>query len=234
MALGRGCWVAWVSAMPLLGACLGYLTASWAPPPSADPRIPLSVTRVPSASSAQLVLKVEADVRNTSDSVMLSQGPAAGYVYPIGDTYLSPELPYQAGTWRVAVGPSGLAPDDLPYRWGLGGALAPGEIRRIVGGIILPATAPEPHLTAALVRESARDNHLASRWALMRAYGAQVAIVVDVALVRSAPSPGATVVGRARYRTQLQTLDAVDGWLEVRLPSGIRGWLPSANVANLD
>ncbi len=226
--------IALVSALPLLGACFGYLTPSWTSPASEDPGLPLFVTRVPSATSDQVVLMVQADVRNTSDSMMNSEGPAAGYVYRVGETYLSPDHPLQAGDWRLAVGPSTLSADELPYRWGLGGPLAPGAARRIVGGLTLPATASEPHLTAALVRETERQNHIAWRWALMRAYGAQVAVVVDVADARSAPTPDASVVGSLRYRTQLQTLNATDGWLEVRLPSGLRGWLPSATVANLD
>jgi Bacterial SH3 domain len=172
-------------------------------------------------------------VRNTSGQSLPTADPQPGYVYRAGQTYLSPDLAPRAGAWRVAVGPASLSADQLPYRWGLGGPLPPGASRLVTGSLILPAGAPPGRFVAVLLQDAPPVDHFGARWGLIddRATG-WVTVLVDEAEVRSAPSPSAAVVAQARYATRLAVVRRLDQWLQVRLPSGQEGWLPTACVAS--
>ena len=108
-------------------------------PPTTDDVELVSCSFSPTTLTSGGTLRVDFTVRNHGDNTVSTQGPDPGYVYQEGqssDTIGHPDIP---GRWRVAV-EYGDRPEtikDHPYRWGLGGDLAPGEIRTVSGYITL-------------------------------------------------------------------------------------------------
>ncbi|HEY1011482.1 MAG TPA: PA14 domain-containing protein, partial [Herpetosiphonaceae bacterium] len=99
------------------------------------------------------LLKATFTVRNTGNVPVKTQAPEpglpgdprSGYTYDERECFLSdsegsyPAFPKESGRFRVMLGGDGLGDDcagatgGYPWRWGLGGDLAPGETRQIVG-----------------------------------------------------------------------------------------------------
>jgi uncharacterized protein (DUF362 family) len=82
------------------------------------------------------VLTVQFTLRNDSPQTIVTQEPAPGFIYDEGTSFVA-NYPAIAGMYRVGVDFDGRSGMDHPYRWGLGGPLAPGETRIINGGIRL-------------------------------------------------------------------------------------------------
>jgi hypothetical protein len=178
------------------------------------------------ADASRDTFEFKVAVRNTSAAPLLTQGPQPGYVYQPGQTYLLPELAPTGDVWRVAVGPAGQPPDDLPYRWGLGGTLAPGATTTITGRVRLPPGLASTPLVAVLVHEPARLAHFGVRWGLIAAtVELQATVVVDTAQVRSLPSSQASVVAQVGYGSRLAVTSRTPDWVAVSLPDGRRGWV---------
>lgn len=72
-----------------------------------------------------------------------------------------------------------------------------------------------------------RDFEGDSGWILGRLTGRtpHVVVKVPVANIRSAPGTSARLLGRAQYGEVLRTLDRRPGWLRVRQPGGLTGWV---------
>ena len=178
------------------------------------------------ADAGRDTLELKVGVRNTSAAPLLTQGPQPGYVYQPDQTYLLPELAPTGDVWRVAVGPAGQRPDDLPYRWGLGGTLAPGATTTVTGRVRLPPGLASTPLVADLVHEPTRLAHFGVRWGLIAATAElQATVVVDTAEVRSLPSSQASVVAQVGYGSRLPVTSRTPDWLAVSLPDGRRGWV---------
>jgi len=80
-------------------------------------------------------LDVSITIRNTSDKPLQTMGPEPGFTYVQGQTYFTQQFASEAGKWRVALGTAGLDSTELPYRWGLGGDLAPGATTTVSGHV---------------------------------------------------------------------------------------------------
>jgi SH3-like domain-containing protein len=72
-----------------------------------------------------------------------------------------------------------------------------------------------------------RDFEGDTGWVLGRLTGTQPHVVVKVPStnIRSAPGTSARRVGRAEYGEVLRTLERRPGWLQVRKPDGLTGWV---------
>lgn len=103
------------------------------------------------------LLKVTFTVKNNSDVIVYGQDPQAGtqpggafdpangYVYDEGECFLGregqnyPAYPKETERFRVTLGPTNRSvacdgnPGGYPWRWGINGALEPGETRDIIG-----------------------------------------------------------------------------------------------------
>lgn len=171
-------------------------------------------------------LEVNVTVKNTSPASLSTQGPAPGYTYEPGDSYLSPRFPPEPGRWRVAVGPAGLEPSDLPYRWGLGGNLGVGASTTVTGHIRLTPDLASRRFVAALVQEPPKMAHFSGRWGLIAATPAERAVVVvDEAHLYSSPSPLSIALTQVAYGTQVDVIVRSADWFRVRLPDEREGWL---------
>jgi hypothetical protein len=86
-------------------------------------------------------LQVEAVVRNVGTVPLRTQGPPPGFVYSTFDSFGSVEQRQdidRVGVWRVGVDWAGsptASGSKYPYRWGLGGDLAPGTEVTVTGRI---------------------------------------------------------------------------------------------------
>ncbi|MCS7003108.1 MAG: peptidoglycan recognition protein family protein, partial [Dehalococcoidia bacterium] len=83
-------------------------------------------------------LQVSITVWNNAAATIASQGPEPGFVYREGQNTATIGHLGQYNAWRVGVDLLDNATGNiLPYRWGLGGALPPGQTRTITGVIQL-------------------------------------------------------------------------------------------------
>lgn len=117
------------------------VVSSGAPPtpPLGKPTI-TNVQFSPTALEQGQIVQVKVTVRNDSSQTLLTQEPNIGYLYNEGDNFFTKGFPPTNGMWRIAVDYEGRANTDptwYPYRWGLGGALAPGQSAVVVGFIRL-------------------------------------------------------------------------------------------------
>ena len=116
-------------------------TPTVTPTPTPAPPSPLTVTGVvfsPVSLPSGSLLRVDIGVRNDSGAVAQTQGPTPGFVFSEGDTVDSRGYPDVPGRWRVGVEFAARSGGkDHPYRWGLGGDLAPGSSVTVTGYIFL-------------------------------------------------------------------------------------------------
>jgi pilus assembly protein CpaB len=167
-------------------------------------------------------ITVSVTVKNTSDKPLTTMQPAPGYTYVQGQTYYSQGFNGQDGTWRVAVGTDGTAGLDsteLPYRWGLGGDLAPGATTTVTGQIKLTSDFKPTNFRAALVQEPANIVQDGAGITLVTSLPENEAVIaVDAANVRSSPTVASSVVTKLQYGTHVQIVDQSADWFKVKMP----------------
>lgn len=109
------------------------------PPPTGKPIITVVQFSPTSLEQGQIV-QVKVTVKNDSSQTLTTQGPDAGFLYNEGDNFLTKGFAPISGAWRIGVdydGRSSVDPNIYPYRWSLGGSLAPGQSAVIVGFVRL-------------------------------------------------------------------------------------------------
>ena len=171
-------------------------------------------------------LTVNITVKNISDKPLQTQGPQPGYTYVQGQTYYSQQFASEPGKWRVGIGSAGLDSTDLPYRWGLGGDLAPGASTTVTGQIKITSDFQPTNFWASVVNEPSTMVQTGVGMTLITSLPQSVAIVaVDAANVRSGPSIASSVLDQVKYGTQLDIIGQSADWYKIRLPDQREGWV---------
>jgi pilus assembly protein CpaB len=171
-------------------------------------------------------IEVKITVRNTSDKPLQTMGPQPGFTYVQGQTYFTQQYASEPGKWRVAIGTAGLDTTELPYRWGLGGDLAPGATTTVTGQIKVTQDFKTTNFWAALVEEPSKVIQTGAGITLVTSMPENLAIVaVDAANVRSGPSIASSVLDQVRYGTELQIVGQSADWFKIKLPDQREGWV---------
>lgn len=171
-------------------------------------------------------LDIKITVRNTSDKPLQTMGPEPGFTYVQGQTYFTQQFASDPGKWRVALATAGLDSTELPYRWGLGGDLAPGATTTVTGHIKITQDFKTTNFWAALVNEPSTVVQTGVGMTLVTSLPQNLAIVaVDAANVRSSPSIAASVMDQVKYGTELQITGQSADWFKVKLPDQREGWV---------
>jgi Flp pilus assembly protein CpaB len=171
-------------------------------------------------------MTVKITVKNTSDKPLQTEGPAPGFTYVQGQTYYTQQFPSQPGKWRVGIGTAGLDSTELPYRWGLGGDLAPGATTTVTGQIKVTSDFKPTNFWAAIVEEPAHMVQTGVGITLVTSLPENVAVVaVDAANARSGPSIASSVVTQVPYGTQLEIVGQNADWFKVVLPDQRQAWV---------
>src|SRR5438270_103480 len=171
-------------------------------------------------------LDVSITIRNTSDKPLQTMGPEPGFTYVQGQTYFTQQFASEPGKWRVALGTAGLDSTELPYRWGLGGDLAPGATTTVSGHVKITQDFKATNFWAALVNEPSGVVQTGVGMTLVTSLPQNLAIVaVDAANVRSSPSIAASVLDQVKYGTELQIVGQSADWFKVKLPDQREGWV---------
>jgi|GEM_PF-2555667 len=123
-----------------------------APPPPTGAVEITNVTLTPTTLEAGQALNVSVTVHNGTNATLATQAPAPHFVYNEGETFLTRGYAEVHDAYRVGIDFEGRVGIDHPYRWGLGGALAPNETRVITGQIRLNTLAAKNYW-AGLVQE---------------------------------------------------------------------------------
>jgi hypothetical protein len=171
-------------------------------------------------------LDIKITVRNTSDKPLQTMGPEPGFTYVQGQTYFTQQFASDPGKWRVAIGTAGLDATEMPYRWGLGGDLAPGATTTVTGHVKITQDFKTTNFWAALVNEPSSVVQQGVGMTLVTSLPQNLAIVaVDAANVRSSPSIAASVLDQVKYGTELQIVGQSADWFKVKLPDQREGWV---------
>jgi Flp pilus assembly protein CpaB len=171
-------------------------------------------------------LDISITVKNTSDKPLQTMGPEPGFTYVQGQTYFTQQYASDPGKWRVAIGTAGLDTTDLPYRWGLGGDLAPGATTTVTGHVKVTQDFKATNFWAALVNEPSTVVQSGVGMTLVTSLPQNLAVVaVDAANVRSSPSIAASVLDQVKYGTELQIIGQSADWFKVKLPDQREGWV---------
>jgi Flp pilus assembly protein CpaB len=171
-------------------------------------------------------LDIKITVKNTSDKPLKTMGPAPGFTYVQGQTYFTQQYASDPGKWRVALGTAGLDTTELPYRWGLGGDLAPGASTTVEGHIKITQDFKTTNFWAALVNEPSTIVQTGVGMTLVTSLPENLAIVaVDAANVRSGPSIASSVIDQVKYGTELQIVGQSADWFKIKLPDQRQGWV---------
>jgi Flp pilus assembly protein CpaB len=171
-------------------------------------------------------MDISITVKNTSDKPLQTMGPEPGFTYVQGQTYFTQQYASDPGKWRVAIGTAGLDTTDLPYRWGLGGDLAPGATTTVTGHIKVTQDFKATNFWAALVNEPSTVVQSGVGMTLVTSLPQNLAVVaVDAANVRSSPSIAASVLDQVKYGTELQIIGQSADWFKVKLPDQREGWV---------
>ena len=131
-------------------------------------------------------IDVTITVKNSSDKPLQTMGPEPGFIYVQGQTYFTQQYASDPGKWRVAISTAGLDATDLPYRWGLGGDLAPGASTSVTGHIKVTQDFKATSFWAALVNEPRTIVQTGVGMTLLTSLPENLAIV---ALDRRVPTP---------------------------------------------
>jgi pilus assembly protein CpaB len=186
----------------------------------------LATEITPSNTKVGDTIDVSITVKNTSDKPLQTMGPDPGFTYVQGQTYFTQQYASDPGKWRVGIGTAGLDSTDLPYRWGLGGDLAPGATTTVTGHIKVTQDFKATNFWAALVNEPSNVVQSGVGMTLVTSLPQNLAIVaVDAANVRSSPSIAASVLQQAKYGTELQIIGQSADWFKVKLPDQSEGWV---------
>jgi Flp pilus assembly protein CpaB len=171
-------------------------------------------------------LDVKITVKNTSDKPLQTMGPEPGFTYVQGQTYFTQQFASDPGKWRVAIGTAGLDATEMPYRWGLGGDLAPGASTTVTGHIKVTQDFKTTNFWAALVNEPSTIVQTGVGMTLVTSLPDNLAIVaVDAANVRSGPSIASSVLDQVKYGTELQIVGQSADWFKIKLPDQREGWV---------
>jgi Flp pilus assembly protein CpaB len=171
-------------------------------------------------------LDIKITVRNTSDKPLQTMGPEPGFTYVQGQTYFTQQFASDPGKWRVAIGTAGLDATEMPYRWGLGGDLAPGATTTVTGHVKITQDFKTTNFWAALINEPSSVVQQGVGMTLVTSLPQNLAIVaVDAANVRSSPSIAASVLDQVKYGTELQIVGQSADWFKVKLPDQREGWV---------
>jgi Flp pilus assembly protein CpaB len=171
-------------------------------------------------------LDISITVKNTSDKPLQTMSPEPGFTYVQGQTYFTQQFASEPGKWRVALGTAGLDTTDLPYRWGLGGDLAPGATTTVTGHIKITQDFKATNFWSALVNEPSTVVQSGVGMTLVTSLPQNLAVVaVDAANVRSSPSIAASVLDLVKYGTELQIVGQSGEWFKVKLPDQREGWV---------
>jgi Flp pilus assembly protein CpaB len=171
-------------------------------------------------------LDIAITVKNTSDKPLQTMGPQPGFTYVQGQTYFTQQFASDPGKWRVAIGSAGLDTTDLPYRWGLGGDLAPGATTTVTGHVKITQDFKATNFWSALVNEPSTVIQSGVGMTLVTSLPQNLAIVaVDAANVRSSPSIAASVMDQVKYGTELQIVGQSADWFKIKMPDQREGWV---------
>ena len=171
-------------------------------------------------------LDIKITVKNTSDKPLQTMGPEPGFTYVQGQTYFTQQFASDPGKWRVALGSAGLDTTEMPYRWGLGGDLAPGATTTVTGHVKITQDFKTTNFWAALVNEPSTIVQTGVGMTLVTSLPENLAIVaVDAANVRSGPSIASSVIDQVKYGTELQIVGQSADWFKIKLPDQREGWV---------
>jgi hypothetical protein len=171
-------------------------------------------------------IDVSITVKNTSDKPLQTEGPEPGFTYVQGQTYYTQQFASDPGKWRVGIGTASLDSTELPYRWGLGGDLAPGATTTVTGHIKVTQDFKSTNFWAALVNEPSTVVQTGVGMTLVTSLPDNLAVVaVDAANVRSSPSIAASVIDQVKYGTELQIIGQSADWFKIKLPDSREGWV---------
>ena len=124
-----------------------------AQPPAADGQAVIaSVTFSPTTLNQGQLVQVSVKILNNTTVPLPSQGPDPGFVYNEGDNFLTKKNPPATGAFRIGLDFEGRSGVDHPYRWGLGGTLAPGQ-SVTVGGFVRLNRHQTTKFWVALIKE---------------------------------------------------------------------------------
>ena len=169
-------------------------------------------------------IDIKITVKNTSDKPLQTMEPHPDFTYVQGQTYFTQGYATDPGKWRVGIGSAGLDSTDLPYRWGLGGDLAPGATTTVTGHVKVTQDFKATNFWAALISEP--NTIQSAGTTLITSLPQNLAIVaVDAANVRSSPSIAASVLDQVKYGTELQIVGQSADWFKVKLPDQREGWV---------
>jgi len=171
-------------------------------------------------------LDISITVKNTSDKPLQTMGPEPGFTYVQGQTYFTQQFASDPGKWRVALGSAGLDSTEMPYRWGLGGDLAPGATTTVTGHVKITQDFKTTNFWAALVSEPSTIVQTGVGMTLVTSLPENLAVVaVDAANVRSGPSIASSVIDQVKYGTELQIVGQSADWFKIKLPDQREGWV---------
>jgi Flp pilus assembly protein CpaB len=185
-----------------------------------------SVRIYPTNAKPGDTLTVEITVKNTSDKPIQSQGPPPKFTYVQGQTYYSQKFPSEDGKFRVGINFDGQASAPFPYRWGLGGDLAPGATTTVVGYIKLAYDIKPTNFWAGLIQEPEKVLQDNEGTTLVTVLPANTAVIsVDAANVRSGPDISSSVITKLPYGTEVPLLGHEKDWFKIKLEDGRTGYV---------
>ncbi len=197
--------------------------------PVPTPKSPVQVTDVqigPSSLRPGDVLRAEITVKNVSDKPIKSQGPDPQFTYVQGQTYGTQQFPSVPGSFRVGLNIDGNPSVPYPYRWGLGGDLAPGASTTVVCLVKVTYDTKPTTFSAGVIHEPADivvDN--AGPTLVTIAAAKSAVITVNNVHVRSGPDINSSVVATLPYGVQVAILGQQDDWYKVRMTNGKEGYV---------
>ncbi|MBI2303769.1 MAG: Flp pilus assembly protein CpaB [Chloroflexi bacterium] len=192
-----------------------------------------AVSISPVTLNAGDVMKVEITVKNISNAPIRSQGPEPGFTYVQGQTFQSQNFGPQTGAFRVGLNFGANRPVEYPYRWGLGGELAPGASTTVVGYVKVTSGMAATDYWAGLIEEPANVTHDNVGLVKVTVTAADmVLITVDAADLRSGPNISSPVIGQVFYGNQLKLLGQEADWYKVQVTeSGLVGYIAAGWAA---
>lgn len=194
---------------------------------STSPTLQLTSVKItPTIARLGETLTITMTVKNVSSHVVHTEGPNPDYVYTEGQTFDTQKFASQPGAVRVGVSFAGPSSTVFPYRWGLGGDLAPGASRTIVGAIKLTQTMKPTNVWAGVVQEPntiLQDN--IGTIAVTVAQPNAAVVSIGAAEVRGSPDLKAQVLDTLRYGTSVSVVGQQKDWLKVKLPDGRIGFV---------
>jgi hypothetical protein len=179
------------SALPLPGRTTPPIQPSPAVMSPADTAAEITAVSItPTNTKVGDTVDMKITVKNISAKPLQTMGPEPGFTYVQGQTYSTQQFASDPGKWRVAIGAAGLDATELPYRWGLGGDLAPGASTTVTGHIKITHDFKTTNFWSALVNEPSTIAQTGVGMTLVTSLAQNLAIVaVGTGSVSGTPSP---------------------------------------------